>query len=91
VPVLDTIITLNKATAGAYTLAAPASDQTNTLTIISETAAAHAIVFPSSILKAGGAAITTFTYTGTTAGGALVIRADLGTWKVISTLGGALT
>jgi hypothetical protein len=89
--VTDTFVTLNKATAGAYTQAAPANDQTNVLTFISETAAAHTVTFPASTLKNSGAATTIWTFTGTTSGGCLVIKADLGTWKVLSSSGGAFS
>lgn len=45
VPTVDTFIWLTKATAGAYTIAAPAIDQQNTLTFVSTTAAAHTLDF----------------------------------------------
>lgn len=83
VPVANTLIWLTKATAGAYTLAAPAIDQQNTLTFVSTTAAAHTITY-----TAGFYGNTTTSDVATfpaTINGMFTIRAQNGTWAPVAT------
>lgn len=83
VPISNTIIWLTKATAGAYTLAAPLIDQQNTLTFVSTTAAAHTITY-----TAGFYGNTTTSDVATfpaTINAMFTIRAQNGTWAPVST------
>jgi hypothetical protein len=83
VPVSNTLIWLTKATAGAYTLAAPAIDQQNTLTFVSTTAAAHTITY-----TAGFYGNTTTSDVATfpaTINGMFTVRAQNGTWAPVAT------
>lgn len=89
VPVSNTIIYLTKATAGAYTLAAPAIDQQNTLTFVSTTAAAHTIT-----VTAGFYGNTTSSDVATfpaTKNGTLTVKAQNGLWAPISTASSGVT
>ena len=78
VPVSDTIIYLTKATAGAYTLAAPNIGQQNTLIFISMTAAAHVITM------AGNPAATDVATFAANIGSTLTVRAENGLWVAIA-------
>jgi hypothetical protein len=75
-PVVDTIIFLTASGAGAYTIALPAADQTNTLTILNATAQAH-------VLTLTGNPATSDVATWVAAlGGMLRIRANYGVWAI---------
>ena len=74
VPVSNTLIYLTKATAGAYTLAAPGIDQLNSLTFISTTAAAHTVTM------AGNAAATDVATFGGAIGNSFTVKASNGVW-----------
>ncbi len=85
VPTSNTLVYLTKATAGAYTLAGPATDQINTITFISTTAAAHTITY-----TAGFRGDTTASDVATfaaTINGVMVIKAQGGTWAAVSLSG----
>ncbi len=80
VPVSDTVIYLTKASAGAYTIALPGQGQTNRLTFISTTAAAHVVTMTG---NPGGSDVATFT---AVIGASLTIKADpVGAWDIIAT------
>ncbi len=82
VPISNTLVYLTKATAGAYTLVGPATDQINTVTFISTTAAAHTLTY-----TAGFSGNTTSSDVATwaaTINGTLTIKAQGGTWAIIS-------
>ncbi len=82
VPTSNTLVYLTKATAGAYTLAGPAKDQINTVTFISTTAAAHTVTY-----TAGFSGNTTSSDVATwaaTINGTLTIKAQGGTWAIVS-------
>jgi hypothetical protein len=78
VPVNDVTIFLTKATAGAYTIAAPAVDQQNTITFISTTAAAHVLTMT------GMPAATDVATFVANIGATLTIKAQGGLWDVIA-------
>jgi hypothetical protein len=83
VPTQNTLIYLTKASAGAYTLAAPSTDQKNTLTFVSTTAAAHTITY-----TAGFYGNTTTSDVATfpaTVNGVFTIQARGGTWAPVAT------
>ena len=87
VPVNDCIVYLNKATAGAYTLAAPAADQQNTITFISTTAAAHTITYTAGFYgNTTSSDVVTFP---STINGCFLIKAQNGTWAPL--VGGGTT
>ncbi len=79
VPVADTLVYLTKATAGAYTIALPADDQSNTITFISTTAAAHTVTMTG---NPGGSDVGTFT---AVIGASLTIKAQPGAWGILAT------
>lgn len=87
------LVVLTKAGVGAMTLAAPTAgaDDNKTLVITSDTANAHTVTCPAGVFKNGGAAVTIFTFTGTTSGGGLTLVAYNATWKVLSATGGAFS
>lgn len=89
-PIVDTIIWLTKATAGAYTLAAPSSiAQQNTLTFVSTTAAAHTLTY-----TAGFYGNTTTSDVATwpaTINAMFTIRAQNGTWAPVATADDGVT
>ncbi len=74
VPTSNTLIYLTKATAGAYTLAAAAKDQLNSLTFISTTAAAHVITMAG---NAGATDVATFA---ANIGTSVTLKASNGVW-----------
>lgn len=79
VPVSDVaVIYLTKATAGAYTLAAAAKDQQNTLVFISTTAAAHTITM------AGNAAATDVATFGGAVGNSVTFKASNTIWAAVA-------
>lgn len=83
VPIVNTVVYLTKATAGAYTLAAPTIDQQNTITFVSTTAAAHTITY-----TAGFYGNTTTSDVATfpaTINGMFTIKAQNGTWAPVAT------
>lgn len=83
VPVVDTVVWLTKATAGAYTLAAPAIDQQNTVRFVSTTAAAHTITYTAGFYgNTTSSDVATFP---ATINGVFTIRAQNGTWAPVST------
>jgi hypothetical protein len=77
VPTSDTTIFLTKATAGAYTIAAPAVDQQNTIQFISQSAAAHVLTMT------GMPAATDVATFVANIGATLTIKAQGGLWDVI--------
>jgi hypothetical protein len=78
VPVVDQVIYLTKATAGAYTLVAPAADQQNTVIFVSTTAAAHTITYTAGFYGNTTASdVATFP---ATINGTFTIKAQNGTW-----------
>src|SRR5262245_16166089 len=80
VPVVDTVVYLTKATAGAYTIALPTTnDQSNTITFISTTAAAHVVTMTG---NPGGSDVATFT---AVIGASFTIKAQPGAWGIIAT------
>jgi len=78
VPISNTLIYLTKATAGAYTLAAAAIDQLNTLTFISTTAAAHTITMAG---NAGATDVATFA---ANIGTSITLKASNGVWAAVA-------
>ena len=83
VPTADTVIWINKATAAALTLAAPAKDQQNTLTFISTTAAAHTITYTAGFYgNTTSSDVATFP---ATINAIFTIRAQAGTWAPVAT------
>lgn len=79
VPTADTIVYINKATACAVTIALPANDQTNTVTFISTTAAAHTVTMTG---NPSGSDVGTFT---AVIGATLTIKAQPGAWGILAT------
>jgi hypothetical protein len=79
VPICDTIVYLTKATAGAYTIALPASDQSNVITFISTTAAAHVVV-----MTGNPGANDTATFVAAI-GSSFSIKAQPGAWGILAT------
>jgi hypothetical protein len=79
VPVVDTVVYLTKATAGAYTIALPAADQSNTITFISTTAAAHVVT-----MTGNPAANDVATFVAAI-GSSYTIKAQPGAWGIIAT------
>lgn len=83
VPINNTIVYLTKASAGAYTLAAPARDQQNTITFVSTTAAAHTITYTAGFYgNTTSSDVATFP---ATINAVFVIKAQNGTWAPVST------
>ena len=88
VPVTETTALLTKATAGAYTLAAPSlGSNGTTLVITSATAAAH-VITATSLLNTGaaGGPFTTATFPAQV-GASLPLIAQNGLWNVLATNG----
>jgi hypothetical protein len=81
VPVVDTLIFLTKATAGAYTIALPNAAQTNTLTILNATAVAHVVTMTG---NPGTSDVATFV---AALGGRLDLKANFGVWAIAGTTG----
>jgi len=79
VPVVDTVVYLTKATAGAYTIALPGQGQSNVITFISTTAAAHTVTMTG---NPGGSDVGTFT---AVIGATLTIKAQPGAWGILAT------
>ena len=79
VPTADTVVYINKATAIAATIALPANDQTNTITFISTTAAAHVVTMTG---NPGGSDVATFT---AVIGASFTIKAQPGAWSILAT------
>lgn len=82
VPVVDTLILLTKATAAAMTLAAPALDQTNTVTIVGAVAVANTVTY-----TAGFYGDTTSSDVATFAakvGASMTIKAQQGVWGPVA-------
>ena len=78
VPTSNTVIYLTKATAGAYTLAAPAKDQQNQVLFVSTTAAAHTITYTAGFYgNTTSSDVCTFP---ATINGCFTIKAQNGTW-----------
>lgn len=89
VPVVDTFIFLTKATAGAYTLAAPSADQQNTLTFVSTAAAAHTITYTAGFYgNTTSSDVATFP---ATINAMFTIRAQNGTWAPVATADDGVT
>lgn len=89
VPVSNTVIWLTKATAGAYTLAAPAIDQQNTLTFVSTTAAAHTITVTEGFY--GNTTTSDVATFPATKNGMLTVRAQNGLWAPVATADDGVT
>lgn len=79
VPVVDTVVYLTKATAGAYTIALPGQGQSNTITFISTMAAAHTVTMTG---NPAGSDVGTFT---AVIGASLTIKAQPGAWGILAT------
>lgn len=79
VPVVDTVVYLTKASAGAYTIVLPGQGQSNTITFISTTAAAHTVTMTG---NPGGSDVGTFT---AVIGASLTIKAQPGAWGILAT------
>lgn len=79
VPVCDTIVYINKATAIAATIALPSADQSNTITFISTTAAAHVVTMTG---NPSGSDVATFS---AVIGASFTIKAQPGAWGIIAT------
>jgi len=79
VPVVDTVVYLTKATAGAYTIVLPGQGQSNVITFISTTAAAHTVTMTG---NPGGSDVGTFT---AVIGASLTIKAQPGAWGILAT------
>ncbi len=79
VPVVDTVVYLTKASAGAYTIALPGNGQSNVITFISTTAAAHTVTMTG---NPGGSDVGTFT---AVIGASLTIKAQPGAWGILAT------
>lgn len=93
VPVANTTALLNKATAGAYTLAAPTKAQNGTfrLVLTSQTAAAHVVTATSLLGDAvSGSPHTTATFAAFI-GASLTLEPSDGIWNVISSTGITIT
>lgn len=87
VPISNMVIYLTKATAGAYTLAAPAKDQQNVVTFISTTAAAHTITYTAGFYGNTTASdVATFP---ATINGVFAIKAQNGTWAPVANMSSA--
>lgn len=83
VPVVDTVIYLTKATAGAYTLAGPAKGQQNTVIFVSTTAAAHTITYTAGFYgNTTSSDVATFP---ATINGVFTLKAQNGTWAPVAT------
>lgn len=84
VPVVDTVIYLTKATAGAYTLAAPNAGQQNTVIFVSTTAAAHTITYTAGFYgNTTSSDVATFP---STINGVFTIKAQNGTWAPVANM-----
>lgn len=89
VPTQNTVIYLTKATAGAYTLAAPTADQKNTLIFVSTTAAAHEITYTAGFYgNTTSSDVATFP---ATINGVFTIQAQNGTWAPVATADDGVT
>ncbi len=87
VPVNNCTIYLTKATAAAMTLVGPASDQTNVVTVVSLTAAAHTITYTAGFYQnTTSSDVVTFP---STSGACWIFQAKNGVWN--ATLGGGTT
>lgn len=83
VPIVDTIVYINKATAAALTLAAPATWQQNTVTFVSTTAAAHTITYTAGFYgNTTSSDVATFP---ATINAIFTIKAQQGTWAPVAT------
>jgi hypothetical protein len=80
-PVVNTIIFLTAAGAGAYTIALPAADATNTLTILNATAQAHVLTMTGNPATSD---VATFV---AALGGRLDLRANFGVWAIAGVTG----
>ena len=81
IPVVDTLIFLTAAGAGAYTLALPAADQFNTLTILNATAQAHVLTLTGNPASSD---VATFV---AALGGRLDLKANYGVWAIAGSTG----
>lgn len=89
VPVVNTLVYLTKATAGAYTLAGPAKDQKNTVTFVSTTAAAHTITYTAGFYgNTTSSDVATFP---ATINATFTIVAKNGTWAPVATADDGVT
>lgn len=82
VPTVDTLVILNKATAAAMTLAGPAKDQTNTVTFVAGTAAAHVITYTAGIY--GDTTSSDVLTMVAKVGSSITLRAQGGVWGPIA-------
>ena len=82
IPVVDATIEINKATAAVLTLASPAKDQNNRVTIRSNSAAAHTVTYtPGFYADTTSSDVATFA---AKAGASMTIEAQRGVWGVVS-------
>lgn len=89
VPLVDTVIYLTKATAGAYTIVAPNLGQQNTITFVSTTAAAHTVTFtPGFYGNTTTSDVATFP---ATANATFTVKANNGIWAPIATAASGVT
>jgi hypothetical protein len=89
VPVVDTVIYLTKGSAGAYTLAAPAAWQQNTVIFVSTSAYAHTITVAEGFYgNTTSSDIATFP---ATVNGTLTVKAQNGLWAPIATADDGVT
>ncbi len=87
VPINNCTIYLTKATAAAMTLAGPANDQTNVVTVVSLTAAAHTLTYTAGFYQnTTSSDVVTFP---STSGACWIFQAKNGVWN--ATLGGGTT
>lgn len=82
IPVVDTLILLTKAGVAAMTLAAPALDQTNTVTVVAASAQAHTITYTAGFYgDTTSSDVATFT---AKVGSSITFRAQQGVWGPIA-------
>lgn len=87
VPTVDQTIYLTKAGVAAMTLAAPANDQTNTVTVISLTANAHTITYTAGFYQnTTSSDVATFP---STSGASFVFKAKNGVWNAVGNVSSA--
>lgn len=88
-PVVDAVVYIDKATAAALTLTDPAKDQRNTVTFISNTAAAHTITYATGFY--GNTTTSDVATFPATAGATFTIVALNGQWCPLATADDGVT
>ena len=82
IPTVNTLILVTKATAAALTLAAPAKDQTNTVTIMGSVAVANTVTYtPGFYGDTTSSDVATFA---AKVGASMTIQAQSGKWGVVA-------